>query len=175
MAGPTLEKVQLDASVGHPGQRRMSQAVPHEAGQPRSSTNSSHPVASRRVAVVITLHEDQPSDEHPWPSPPLADSTNPDRRPLLLISGELDHSVPWAIVNASYKQQQDNQGVTEIEKIPGHGHALIIDSAGVRPPTRRSRSSGGSSRADPPRRRRAQAVGRDPCRTVYSPRLSNLP
>jgi hypothetical protein len=54
MAGHTLEKVQLDAGVGHPGQRRVSQAVPHEAGSPRSSTNSSHPVASRRVAVVIT-------------------------------------------------------------------------------------------------------------------------
>ena len=48
--------------------------------------------------------------------------------PLLLISGEQDHTVPWAIVNASYKQQQDNPGVTEIEKIPGRGHALIIDS-----------------------------------------------
>ena len=48
--------------------------------------------------------------------------------PLLLISGERDHTVPWAIVNASYKQQRDDQGVTEIEKILGRGHALIIDS-----------------------------------------------
>jgi hypothetical protein len=46
---------------------------------------------------------------------------NPDRGPLLLISGELDHTVPPAIVNASYKQQQDNPGVTEIEKVPGRG------------------------------------------------------
>jgi non-heme chloroperoxidase len=28
----------------------------------------------------------------------------------------------------SYKQQQDKPGVTEIEKIPGKGRALIIDS-----------------------------------------------
>jgi hypothetical protein len=35
MASHTLEKVQLDAGVGHPGQRRVSQAVPHEAGQPK--------------------------------------------------------------------------------------------------------------------------------------------
>jgi non-heme chloroperoxidase len=46
---------------------------------------------------------------------------------LLLMSGERDHTAPPALVNASYKQQ-DNPGVTEIEKIPGHGHALIIDS-----------------------------------------------
>ena len=54
MAGHLLEKVQLDAGVGYPGQRRVSQAVPHGPASPRSSTNSSHAVASRRVAVVIT-------------------------------------------------------------------------------------------------------------------------
>ena len=64
---------------------------------------------------------------NPWTEDKV-DTKNPDRGPMLLISGELDHTVPWAIVNASYKQQQDNPGVTEIEKIPGHGHALTIDS-----------------------------------------------
>jgi len=64
---------------------------------------------------------------NPWTEAKV-DTRNPDRGPLLLISGELDHTVPPAIVNASYQQQQDNPGVTEIEKIPGHGHALTIDS-----------------------------------------------
>ncbi|GAA3801833.1 hypothetical protein GCM10023083_41070 [Streptomyces phyllanthi] len=64
---------------------------------------------------------------NPWTEAKV-DTKNPDRGPLLLISGERDNTVPWAIVNASYKQQQDNQGVTEIEKIPGRGHALTIDS-----------------------------------------------
>jgi len=64
---------------------------------------------------------------NPWTEDKV-DTKNPDRGPLLLISGELDHTVPWAIVNASYKQQRDNEGVTEIEKMPGRGHALIIDS-----------------------------------------------
>ena len=64
---------------------------------------------------------------NPWTEVKV-DTKNPDRGPLLLISGERDHTVPWAIVHASYKQQRDNQGVTEIEKIPGRGHALIIDS-----------------------------------------------
>jgi non-heme chloroperoxidase len=41
-------------------------------------------------------------------------------------SGEKDHTVPSTIANASF-QQQGNEGVTEIEKIPGRGHALIID------------------------------------------------
>jgi pimeloyl-ACP methyl ester carboxylesterase len=52
----------------------------------------------------------------------------PDRGPLLIISGENDHTVPWAIANASYKRQQHNPGVTEIVEIPGRGHALTIDS-----------------------------------------------
>jgi hypothetical protein len=36
--------------------------------------------------------------------------------------------VPWAIVNASYKRQKRNAGVTEIVEIPDRGHALTIDS-----------------------------------------------
>jgi non-heme chloroperoxidase len=36
--------------------------------------------------------------------------------------------VPWAIVNASYKKQQRNEGATELVEIPGRGHALTIDS-----------------------------------------------
>jgi hypothetical protein len=36
--------------------------------------------------------------------------------------------VPWAISNASYKRQRHNPAVTEIVRIPGHGHALTIDS-----------------------------------------------
>ncbi len=63
---------------------------------------------------------------NPWTEDKV-DTGNPDRGPLLLISGERDHTVPPAIVDASYRQQQDNPGVTEMEKIPGRGHALIID------------------------------------------------
>jgi non-heme chloroperoxidase len=36
--------------------------------------------------------------------------------------------VPWAVANASFKRQERNEGVTEIEEIPGRGHALTIDS-----------------------------------------------
>jgi pimeloyl-ACP methyl ester carboxylesterase len=57
-----------------------------------------------------------------------ADTKNPERGPLLIIDGEKDHTVPWAIANASFKRQQRNQGVTEIKKIPNRGHSLTIDS-----------------------------------------------
>jgi non-heme chloroperoxidase len=57
-----------------------------------------------------------------------ADTKNPDRGPLLIIDGEKDHTVPWAIANASFKRQQRNEGVTEIKKIPNRGHSLTIDS-----------------------------------------------
>ena len=55
------------------------------------------------------------------------DTRNPERGPLLIIDGENDHTVPWAIANASYKKQKRNEGVTEIKKIPNRGHALTID------------------------------------------------
>jgi pimeloyl-ACP methyl ester carboxylesterase len=56
------------------------------------------------------------------------DPRNPDRGPLLIIDGEKDHTVPWAIANASFKRQRHNPAVTEIEKVPNRGHSLTIDS-----------------------------------------------
>ena len=64
---------------------------------------------------------------NPWTEAKV-DTGNPGRGPMLLISGEKDHTVPWAIANASYKQQSHNQGVTEIVEIKNRGHALTIDS-----------------------------------------------
>jgi pimeloyl-ACP methyl ester carboxylesterase len=55
------------------------------------------------------------------------DTTNPDRGPLLVISGEKDNTVPWAIANASYRKQARNPSPTEIIVIPGRGHSLVID------------------------------------------------
>jgi non-heme chloroperoxidase len=63
---------------------------------------------------------------NPWTQAKV-DTRNPDRGPLLIIDGELDHVVPWAIANASFNRQKRNEGVTEIVKIPGRGHALTID------------------------------------------------
>lgn len=64
---------------------------------------------------------------NPWTEAKV-DRKNPDRGPLLIISGEQDNTVPWAIANASYKKQARNVGVTEIVEMKGRGHALTIDS-----------------------------------------------
>ena len=56
------------------------------------------------------------------------DTRNAARGPLLIISGEKDNTVPWALANAAYKRQQRNSGVTEIKELPDRGHALVIDS-----------------------------------------------
>jgi pimeloyl-ACP methyl ester carboxylesterase len=55
------------------------------------------------------------------------DPRNPERGPLLIIEGEVDHTVAPAIANASYKRQRRNPGVTEIVTIPNRGHSLTID------------------------------------------------
>jgi non-heme chloroperoxidase len=64
---------------------------------------------------------------NPWTEAKV-DTKNPERGPLLIINGEKDNTVPWAIANASYKRQQRNEGVTEIVELPNRGHALVIDS-----------------------------------------------
>jgi non-heme chloroperoxidase len=64
---------------------------------------------------------------NPWTEAKV-DSDNAERGPLLIISGEKDNTVPWAIANASFKEQKGNKGVTEIKEMKNRGHALTIDS-----------------------------------------------
>ena len=64
---------------------------------------------------------------NPWTEAKV-DTKNPDRGPLLLVYGEQDHTVPKAIVKASFKKEKKNQNVTELVEMKGRGHALTIDS-----------------------------------------------
>jgi non-heme chloroperoxidase len=72
------------------------------------------------------LFQSATANLNPWTEAKV-DTRNPDRGPLLIISGEKDHTVPWAIANASFKKERRNDGVTEIVKIPDRGHALTVD------------------------------------------------
>jgi pimeloyl-ACP methyl ester carboxylesterase len=78
-------------------------------------------------APGLPLFQAAAANLNPWTEAKV-DTENPDRGPLLLISGEKDHTVPWTLTNASFKLQQRNKDVTEIIEIPGRGHALTIDS-----------------------------------------------
>jgi non-heme chloroperoxidase len=77
------------------------------------------PTAGKPLFQVVT------ANRNPWTEAKV-DTDNPDRG--LIIAGEQDHTVPPAVATASYKQQQDNPGVTEIVEIKNRGHALTIDS-----------------------------------------------
>jgi pimeloyl-ACP methyl ester carboxylesterase len=63
---------------------------------------------------------------NPWTEAQV-NSTNPDRGPLLIISAEKDHTVPPVVSRAAFNQQSGNANVTELEEMPGRGHALTID------------------------------------------------
>jgi non-heme chloroperoxidase len=78
-------------------------------------------------AAGAPLFQAATANLNPWTEAKV-DSESPDRGPLLIISGEKDNTVPWAIANASYKKQKRNQSVTEIVEIPNRGHALVVDS-----------------------------------------------
>src|SRR6266853_614030 len=73
-----------------------------------------------------TVFQAAAANLNPWTEAKVK-TKNPDRGPLLIISGERDHTVPWAVANASYKKQKRNSGITEIAGIPGRGHSLTID------------------------------------------------
>jgi pimeloyl-ACP methyl ester carboxylesterase len=75
----------------------------------------------------VPLFQAATANLNPWTEAKV-DTDNADRGPLLIVSGEKDHTVPRSISEAAYKQQRDNPGVTEFVEIPGRGHALTIDS-----------------------------------------------
>jgi pimeloyl-ACP methyl ester carboxylesterase len=64
---------------------------------------------------------------NPWTEVKV-DTKNPDRGPLLIISGEKDNTAPTAMADGIYKKQKRNPSVTEIVELPNRGHALVIDS-----------------------------------------------
>jgi len=79
------------------------------------------------AAPGVALMQMANANLNPWTEAKV-DPKNPDRGPLLIIDGEKDHTVPWAIANAAYHRQKHNEAVTEIKKIPNRGHSLTIDS-----------------------------------------------
>src|SRR6188472_1830395 len=78
------------------------------------------------AASGVSLVQMGNANLNPWTEAKV-DIHNPDRGPLLIIDGEKDHTVPWAIADAAYKRQKRNPGVTEIVKVPNRGHSLTID------------------------------------------------
>jgi pimeloyl-ACP methyl ester carboxylesterase len=63
-------------------------------------------------------------------APSKVDTANANRGPLLLISGELDHTVPPVMSRATLKQylKKKSGAVTDLKELPGRGHSLTIDS-----------------------------------------------
>jgi pimeloyl-ACP methyl ester carboxylesterase len=63
---------------------------------------------------------------NPW-TEAAVDCDNPQRGPLLILSGERDNTVPWAIAHASFRRQEKNAQPTEILEMKNRGHSLTID------------------------------------------------
>src|SRR5258708_14466663 len=54
--------------------------------------------------------------------------TNASRGPLLLVSGERDHTVPPVMVKSNLKAYSKSPAITEFNEFAGRGHSLTIDS-----------------------------------------------
>ena len=78
-------------------------------------------------ASGVPLFQAAAANLNPW-SETKVDTRNPDRGPLLIVSGEKDNIAPRAITVATYKKELKNPGITEFVEVPGRGHALTIDS-----------------------------------------------
>jgi non-heme chloroperoxidase len=119
--------------LGHPANRKR--AIPLTSEQFRFGFANAVPETEAQElydtfavpASGAPLFQAAAANLNPWTEAKV-DTENPERGPLLVISGQKDHTVPWAIANASFKQQQKNRSVTEIVELPNRGHALTIDS-----------------------------------------------
>jgi len=74
----------------------------------------------------VTVFQAATANINPWTEDQV-DTKNPERGPLLIVSGEEDHTVPPAIAEAAYKLEQRNEGLTEFRAMPERGHSLTID------------------------------------------------
>ncbi|GAA2215828.1 alpha/beta fold hydrolase [Nonomuraea monospora] len=61
-------------------------------------------------------------------SPADVNTGNARRGPLLLISGQQDHTVPDVVTRAAYKLYRNNPADTELKQFADRGHSLTIDS-----------------------------------------------
>lgn len=58
-------------------------------------------------------------------SPARVDFANPNRAPLLFISGDADRAMPPAVVRRTYRAHQASPARTELRSFPGRTHWLI--------------------------------------------------
>jgi non-heme chloroperoxidase len=118
--------------LGNP--RNRSRAVPLTYEQFRYAFTNAVPEDEAKElydeftvpAAGTPLFQAATANLNPWTEDKV-DHENADRGPLLIISGEKDHTVPNSISEAAYKIQKGNPGVTEFVEIPGRGHSLTID------------------------------------------------
>jgi len=61
-------------------------------------------------------------------SPAAVRTDNTERGPLLLISGQADHTVPDVVTRSAYKLYGDSTAITELKQFPDRGHSLTVDS-----------------------------------------------
>ncbi|MFC7259441.1 alpha/beta hydrolase [Streptomyces lutosisoli] len=52
---------------------------------------------------------------------------NADRGPLLMISGQADHTVPDVVTRSAYKLYGDSSTVADLKQFPDRGHSLVVD------------------------------------------------
>jgi pimeloyl-ACP methyl ester carboxylesterase len=61
-------------------------------------------------------------------SPAAVDTHHAVRGPLLLVSGDEDHTVPSTVTRQVFKLYADNPSVTEYKEFEDRGHSLTMDA-----------------------------------------------
>jgi pimeloyl-ACP methyl ester carboxylesterase len=119
--------------LGNPGNRGRAVHLTHDQFQ-FAFANAVSPEEAKQLHETFAvpgagtpLFQAAAANLNPW-TEARVDTAHPERGPLLIISGQQDHTVPPSIAKASFKMQKANPGVTEIVELAGRGHSLTIDA-----------------------------------------------
>ena len=118
--------------LANPANRRRAVALTSEQFRYAFANAVSEDEARRLHAAhsvagpAVLLFQAAAANLNPW-TEVAVETLAPGRGPLLILSGERDHTVPRAMARAAWVRQRRNPGVTEFHEVAGRGHSLIID------------------------------------------------
>jgi non-heme chloroperoxidase len=75
---------------------------------------------------AVPIFQAAAANLNPW-TEDRVDTQNPQRGPLLIISGESDHTVPPSMARAAFERQNRNKSTTRFVSVANRGHSLTID------------------------------------------------
>jgi pimeloyl-ACP methyl ester carboxylesterase len=118
--------------LSHPGNRHKAVGLTFQQFHYGFANNMTEDDAKRfyeRYAIPDTgkLIFESVFDDFNRHAPTTINYKNNDRKPLLLIAGEDDHTVPAAVTKSNYHKYQESKSVTDFHEFKARTHLIMLE------------------------------------------------